>query len=402
MMIITPNKSDILLGRGGKNNKNQGNELLRQLSRKHALKYDLSSKTKKADIIDSLLSQISASKPKVRFLLQDKTTRKWDLASKCASREKVSQALRDAARRGQNNKDRNKNSFSVEYHSGVQGLPGYYEEEDCYVIGSFKSYKGSNVHKNEQPHYFNPGMDFGKSPGRVSTNITNSFYPLQPKENLNGHYGHPPSSGSLGNSSSSSVNSYSPEQLSTHTPELTSTRAPEQTSREAPPSPYSGSTVSSHSDPHFVSQNHYYNTEITSTHAPEQTFRRAPEQTPSPYSGSTVSSHNPHFVSQEYCYSAPQVQAPNHCHENERKRTYSSSTFSGQDDRTETFRNVKRRRSCYEIEPVPFQQHVIVDPLKTNKKVDPPVLSTRDELDKLELSNFDDLDNFDWGLRVNV
>lgn len=404
-MMIDPNESDILLGRGGKNNRNKGNELLRQLSRTNALKYARSSKTKKADIIDSLLSQISQSKPKVRFLLQNKTSGKWELANNSTAREKVSQGLRDAARRNQKNKDISNNGFPVEYHSGTQGLPGYYEEEDCFVIGSFKSYKTTNVYKEEELPYYS--SEFGKSLRRVSANIAPQPYPLKRKENLSVNLDWGQSSQSKGSFCNRSVESSYPstsyhyhsqsnfsqktlgnpsrrvpEQLSRRIPEQLSTCVPEQLSIHVPELTYN------HAPEEEAS---VHTPELTSTHTPEPDFRHAPEQAPSPYSGSTVSSQNsnPDFVSHNDYYDTPQVQYQNRNQGNERKRSIS---FFGQDDRTESFRNVKRSKPSYEYEPVPLQtlqKYDIAEPALKKHET-----STPDEIEIL--LNQDDLENFDF------
>ena len=95
--MIRPNKSDVLLGRGGNNNKNEGNEQLRLLCRKQASKYAKSSKKEKALIIDCLLRNVFGLKQsQTRFLFKNKDSGYWEVASRQIAREKVSQALRDA------------------------------------------------------------------------------------------------------------------------------------------------------------------------------------------------------------------------------------------------------------------------------------------------------------------
>ena len=95
-MITKPSENDILLGRGGKNNKNEGNEKLRILCRKNASKYAKSSKTEKALIIDSLLGKVFGPESLTRFLFKNKDSGHWEVAGRSTAREKVSQALRDA------------------------------------------------------------------------------------------------------------------------------------------------------------------------------------------------------------------------------------------------------------------------------------------------------------------
>ena len=91
-LLISPNSKDILLGRGGNNNKNEGNELLRNLCRAKASEYTQSSKKERANIINHLLEETKSS---TRFLFRSKITGHWEKAEKNTSREKVSRTLRN-------------------------------------------------------------------------------------------------------------------------------------------------------------------------------------------------------------------------------------------------------------------------------------------------------------------
>ena len=95
-----PQKNDILLGRGGNNNKHPGNEQLRSLARVLASQYSRCSKKCKSDLSRSLVKQVRDLDPPGRFLKvtlhQDGSGPEWDDVGDRVAREKASQVLRDA------------------------------------------------------------------------------------------------------------------------------------------------------------------------------------------------------------------------------------------------------------------------------------------------------------------
>lgn len=106
---IVPHNHDILLGRGGNNNRHDGNEMLRSLARKHATQYRRSAKKRKSALSRDLVKQVRCLKPPGRFLklkLLPNGTRVWNDVGDDAAREKTSQVLRDAVGALENNKTR--------------------------------------------------------------------------------------------------------------------------------------------------------------------------------------------------------------------------------------------------------------------------------------------------------
>ena len=93
---LIPNENDILLGRGGKNNKHPGNEQLREMARKKVTKYCTSTKKEKSSIKIELARRVQEMKPPGRFLRKDKEKGEWVEVNDVTAFEKTSQALRDA------------------------------------------------------------------------------------------------------------------------------------------------------------------------------------------------------------------------------------------------------------------------------------------------------------------
>lgn len=97
---VVPHENDILLGRGGSNNKHEGNEQLRSMARELAEKYSRSSKKAKSDLSRSLVQRVRDLDPPGRFLkitlYRDGSGPEWDDVGDEAAREKTSQVLRDA------------------------------------------------------------------------------------------------------------------------------------------------------------------------------------------------------------------------------------------------------------------------------------------------------------------
>jgi hypothetical protein len=93
---LAPNENDILLGRGGKNNKHRGNEQLREMARKKVTKYCTCTKKEKSSMKIELARRIQEMNPPGRFLRKDKVAGKWIEVNDLTAFEKTSQALRDA------------------------------------------------------------------------------------------------------------------------------------------------------------------------------------------------------------------------------------------------------------------------------------------------------------------
>mmetsp|Transcript_12531 Transcript_12531/g.23515 ORF Transcript_12531/g.23515 Transcript_12531/m.23515 type:complete len:552 (+) Transcript_12531:734-2389(+) len=93
---IVPHKNDVLLGRGGNNNKHVGNEMLRLMARSLAPEYCKATKKQKSNMSRELVHRIRNLSPPGRFLRKCAHSDEWEDAGDAVAREKVSQALRDA------------------------------------------------------------------------------------------------------------------------------------------------------------------------------------------------------------------------------------------------------------------------------------------------------------------
>ena len=102
-MKVEPRSIDILLGRGGKIFKHQGNQRLREISMELAPIYGKRSRIDRSDMINEVLEKLlSHQDPPVRFLHCKRPLGEpqyWEVADKTTSREKVSQDLRDAVKK---------------------------------------------------------------------------------------------------------------------------------------------------------------------------------------------------------------------------------------------------------------------------------------------------------------
>ena len=94
--MIVPNKNDILLGRGGINHTHPGNVQLRVLAGRLALDYNNAGKKMKTQKSRELVQHIHALWPPGRFLQRNKQFDRWEVALDDVTRNKASQALRDA------------------------------------------------------------------------------------------------------------------------------------------------------------------------------------------------------------------------------------------------------------------------------------------------------------------
>lgn len=66
---LQPDVHDILLGRGGKNNRHSGNEKLRELARVQATKYNASTKKGKSILSRLLVKQMRELDPSARYVI---------------------------------------------------------------------------------------------------------------------------------------------------------------------------------------------------------------------------------------------------------------------------------------------------------------------------------------------
>ena len=96
---IIPEKNDVLLGRGGINSKNTGNDLLRRLALEATEQYRTAQKKQKYDITLEILKKMNSLQPRGRFLRFSLKTFTWCEISQKDAREKVSQSIRDALKK---------------------------------------------------------------------------------------------------------------------------------------------------------------------------------------------------------------------------------------------------------------------------------------------------------------
>lgn len=94
--FIVPHDNDVLLGRGGNNNKHIGNEKLRLMARSLVSEYSKATKKQKSNMSRELVHRIRNMSPPGRFLRKCALSDEWEDAGDAVAREKVSQALRDA------------------------------------------------------------------------------------------------------------------------------------------------------------------------------------------------------------------------------------------------------------------------------------------------------------------
>jgi hypothetical protein len=98
----SPTQNDILLGRGGNNNKHPGNKQLRLKAMNHVQEYMVCSKTDKTHVVNELVTWVRNLKPPGRFLQKnadDDDTDKWYEIDDKTARLKVAQVYRDTVAR---------------------------------------------------------------------------------------------------------------------------------------------------------------------------------------------------------------------------------------------------------------------------------------------------------------
>ena len=93
---IIPNSNDVLMGRGGTNNKHVGNENFRILAQRRSIQYASSSKQNKTQIHASLLLDVFNMRPPGRFIRKDRKSKEWIKVDIHEAFEKASRTLRDA------------------------------------------------------------------------------------------------------------------------------------------------------------------------------------------------------------------------------------------------------------------------------------------------------------------
>ena len=99
MFFLAPNQHDILMGRGGRNNRHPGNLMLRRLSQQFANEYDECPRMEKPIIHNKVVHLIKQMRPPGHFLELDRTVKAWVEVNEDRAREKVSQHLRDAVKK---------------------------------------------------------------------------------------------------------------------------------------------------------------------------------------------------------------------------------------------------------------------------------------------------------------
>ena len=125
---IAPHENDILLGRGGKNNKHVGNEQLRMFAREQVTNYRKSTKKEKSNISRELVKRVRRLNPPGRFLKRHHITGLWEEMGEEIAREKTSQALRDAVTSYVNiasNTDVRK-PYEIDHHHSVPPQPDHH------------------------------------------------------------------------------------------------------------------------------------------------------------------------------------------------------------------------------------------------------------------------------------
>ena len=95
-VVKTLNVNDILLGRGGHNNKYIGNERLRQMVAEQVQCYAMATKLKKTKMVRAIVRHIRSLDPPGRFLRMTDTVATYEDAGDKFASEKVSQVFRDA------------------------------------------------------------------------------------------------------------------------------------------------------------------------------------------------------------------------------------------------------------------------------------------------------------------
>mmetsp|Transcript_25364 Transcript_25364/g.31256 ORF Transcript_25364/g.31256 Transcript_25364/m.31256 type:complete len:317 (-) Transcript_25364:666-1616(-) len=123
-----PHENDILLGRGGNNNKHIGNEQLRNLARRQVEMYKTAPKKEKSKMARRLVEHIRSMRPSGRFLKRITETDHWEDVGDDSAREKTSQALRDAVAELNRGGGKSPNPKQISSLSSPPNLPQEYQQ----------------------------------------------------------------------------------------------------------------------------------------------------------------------------------------------------------------------------------------------------------------------------------
>ena len=93
---IIPNSNDVLMGRGGTNNKHVGNENFRILAQRRSIQYASSSRNNKSQIHAALVEDVFNMRPPGRFIRKDRKSKEWIKVDIDEALEKASRTLREA------------------------------------------------------------------------------------------------------------------------------------------------------------------------------------------------------------------------------------------------------------------------------------------------------------------
>lgn len=113
---IVPHQNDVLMGRGGRNNRHTGNEKLREFARRVCLDYQNATKKGKSAISQDLVEQMRELVPAGRFLKPSAASAEWIQLPDSAARDKTSQVIRDALRQVKSNTT-DKRAIAREQHT---------------------------------------------------------------------------------------------------------------------------------------------------------------------------------------------------------------------------------------------------------------------------------------------
>ena len=179
--ICTPERNDVICGRGGSRHLHYGNQLFRGLVKSHQAIYNQSSRAEKTWLSLRILHQW-----KGRFLNFDKETQTWTSMTKAEARRKISQRLRDDKPK----KDRQLSTKIISQHlrdddkkQKDQHYPAAAEEDEIISLCLTESSSffaddedATSVH-NTQPYYnINDKKSPSNSNGRNSIKESSTIF----------------------------------------------------------------------------------------------------------------------------------------------------------------------------------------------------------------------------------
>ena len=150
--VEVPHENDILLGRGGNNNKHIGNEQLRLFAMERVQKYILSTKKIKSIMVLDLVSMVRNLNPPGRFLRQG-TDGLWYEAGNKFAKEKASQVYRDAFIKTLNRRT-----------------------NDTYDIEQNSNNDDANDHERKQLHFTKPRLQTKSSLSSKPSEASRTYY----------------------------------------------------------------------------------------------------------------------------------------------------------------------------------------------------------------------------------